>query len=133
MTWLSIGDAKQQGIAVTLLKTPKSSPLPKQPQPPKAEMTLSKKFSPDDVAMVLGTMVIAEQRCGQKPGGFPLNLAVAKLGQDLVDFMPDNRYAPLVQVKMMKADEFISGMGKPRACKAMREVLLKFIPNVYGQ
>ena len=96
-------------------------------------MTLSKKFSPDDVAMVLGTMVIAEQRCGQKPGGFPLNLAVAKLGQELVDFMPDNRYAPLVQVKMMKADEFISGMGKPRACKAMREVLLKFIPNVYGQ
>ena len=71
------------------------------------------------VAMVLGTMMVASDQCGLRTNGFPLSLAVAKLGQDLADFMPDNRYAPLVDVKAKKAREYISGNGKPRACEGI--------------
>lgn len=51
-------------------------------------------LAPDEVAMVLGTMIVVNKQCGLKGNEFPLNVAVAKLGQDLVDFMSDNRYAP---------------------------------------
>jgi len=81
--------------------------------------------------MVLGTLVIANDQCKLKPNNYPLNLAVAKLGQDLVDFRPDNRYAPLLEVKANKAREYIAGMGLRRACDGMQEVLLKFLPDVY--
>lgn len=88
-------------------------------------------LSPDEVAMVLGTMIVANKQCGLEGNEFPLNVAVAKLGRDLVDFEPDSRYAPLVDVKMRKALELVSAWGKPRACKAMQEVLFKFLPDIY--
>jgi hypothetical protein len=50
--------------------------------------------------MVLGTLWVGEQQCGLKGSSFPLNVAVAKLGQD-------------------------------RACAAMQEVLVRFLPDVY--
>ena len=88
---------------------------------------------PDEVAMVVGTMIVANDQCGLKGNDYPFNVAVAKLGQDFVDFQPDNRYAPLVKVKVKKAYEFISGYGKLRACEGMREVLMKFLPDIYTQ
>jgi hypothetical protein len=73
-----------------------------------ASVAKSSTLSYDEVAMVLGTLLVGEQQCGLKGSSFPLNVAVAKLGQDLVDFVPGNRYAPLVEVKAMKAREFHS-------------------------
>ncbi len=37
----------------------------------------------------------------------------------------------LVEVKIKKALEFVSGMGKPRACEGRRDVLFKFLPDIY--
>src|SRR5262245_30043949 len=88
-------------------------------------MALTQSLSPDEVAMVLATMTVGNKRCAFHPNGMPLNVAVAKLGQDLVDFMPDGRYAPLVEVKMQKAREWIDAQDKATACKGMRWVLVR--------
>ena len=89
-------------------------------------------LTPDEVAMVVGTVVVSQQVCGPITSKFPLNVAVAKLGQDLVDFQPDGRYAPLVSVKMKKAFEFVSTQGKAAACDAFRFVMKKFLPDIVG-
>ena len=52
--------------------------------------------------MVVATVLVGDNNCGIKGNDYPFNLAIAKLGQDLVDFQPDGRYAPLVQVKVKK-------------------------------
>ena len=92
---------------------------------------IRRNLSPDEVAMVVGTVVVQGQKCPRKPNDYPLNVAVAKLGQDLVDFEPGSRYAPLVEVKMKKAYEFIAGLGLEHACKGMEETLHTFLPDVY--
>ena len=81
--------------------------------------------------MILATVVTATKDCHAKSTSYPLNLAVAKLGQDLADFLPDGRYAPLVDVKMKKATEWIAAEGRPKACAGMVEVLRKYLPDVY--
>jgi hypothetical protein len=80
--------------------------------------------------MVVATSIVAIQQCSLKSKDFPLNLAVAKLGQDLVDFMPDGRYAPLVEVKRAKAIEWILA-DKTNGCEGIHEVLLKYLPDIY--
>jgi hypothetical protein len=88
-------------------------------------------LTPDEVAVIVGTVIVQQQQCTIKSSGFPLNVAVAKLGQDLVDFMPGNRYAPLVEVKKKKAVEFVGMAGKKTACAGFEGVLVKFLPDVY--
>lgn len=89
-------------------------------------------LSPDEVAMVVGTFIVQSQNCDLKPKmDFPMNVAVANLGQDVVDYLPDARYAPLVQVKSNKAKEYMAGMGKTQACAAMEEILRKYLPDLY--
>ena len=88
-------------------------------------------LTPDEVAMVVATLVVQQKNCGLKSNDFPLNVAVAKLGQDLVDFLPDNRYSPLVDVKLKKANEFIQGAGLRPACDGMEEILKKFLPDIF--
>jgi hypothetical protein len=78
-------------------------------------------------------VIVANERCGFKANDSPLNVAVAKLGQDLADFMPESRYAPVVEVKMKKAIEYITARGRPGACEGMEEVLLKFLPDIYDK
>jgi hypothetical protein len=97
-----------------------------------ASPTLSEmSLSPDEVAMVLGTMIVANNKCGLKGNNFPLNIAVAKLGQDVIEFRLGGYYEALVEVKMKKADQYIAATGKPRACDAMHDVLIKFLPDIY--
>jgi hypothetical protein len=88
-------------------------------------------LSPDEVAMVLGTMIVASSQCGLKANNFPLNIAVAKLGQDVIEFRPDGYYEALVDAKMKKANQYIAWKGKPRACEAMHDVLVKYLPDIY--
>jgi hypothetical protein len=97
---------------------------------PAPQIPLIKSLTPDEVAMVLGTLVVQQQFCPLKTNDFPLNIAVAALGQDLVDFMPGNRYEPLVEVKRKKAVEYMQ-IGKDKACPGMEEILLKNLPNVF--
>jgi hypothetical protein len=54
-----------------------------------------------------------------------------KLRQDLVDFLPDGRYASLVRVKLQKTSEWIMAEGKTRACYGLIETLKKYPPDVY--
>jgi hypothetical protein len=93
----------------------------------------AKSLSPDEVAMVAATVFVGGKECGIKGNGYPLPLAIAKLGQDLVDFYPDGRYAPLVEVKIKKGLEFINGMGKAKGCEGIQETLIKFLPDIYAQ
>ena len=86
--------------------------------------------SPDEVAMVLGTLLVSQRECNvQIISDTALQIDIAKLGQDLNDFMIDGRYAPLVKVKIKKAFEFIAALGKPRACSAMKDVLKRYIKD----
>lgn len=97
---------------------------PTQTQPPR-------QLTPDEAAMVLGTLIVARDRCSVTPANKPLNVEIAKLGQDLNDFLPNARYAPLVEVKVKKANEFIAAQGKGTACQGMVEVLKRFLPALY--
>jgi hypothetical protein len=92
-----------------------------------------KSLTPDEVAMITATSIVGETQCGIKGNAYPMNLAVAKLGQDLVDFQPDGRYAPLVQVKVKKGLEWINGLGKEKGCEGIRQTLIKFLPDIYAQ
>jgi hypothetical protein len=94
-------------------------------------MALTQHLTPDEVAMVLSTMIVGNQRCAFHPKDIPLKVPVAKLGQDLVDFLPGGRYSPLVEVKMQKAHEWIDAQDKATACKGMRETLVRFLPDIY--
>jgi hypothetical protein len=89
---------------------------------------------PDWVAMVLATVAAHQSDCAPPlpESDYPLNLAVAKLGQDLVDFMPDGRYAPLVSVKLAKAREWERTQGVSAACSGMAETLKRFLPDIFG-
>ena len=95
-----------------------------------SSITKTPSLTPDETAMVLGTLSVSVKECGVKTTNAPLNVAIAQLGQDVVDFDPENRYAALVNVKIKKANEFIISKGKTYACKAMREVLRRYIPDV---
>ena len=138
-----IANIAKQGAAKGAQQVPRNAPqeettsryaLPKTPEVGTSSLQAqTKNLSPDEVAMVVGTMIVANEQCGLTGNEFPVNVAIAKLGQDVVDFMPNNRFAPLVEVKVKKAREFISGMGKPSACKGMRGVLLTFLPDIYGE
>jgi hypothetical protein len=80
--------------------------------------------------MVLGTLLVAQRQCNVRIiSDTALQIEIAKLGQDLNDFMIDGRYAPLVRVKINKAFEFVAAMGKPRACSAMKDVLKRYLKN----
>jgi hypothetical protein len=81
--------------------------------------------------MVVATLMVSDKSCDRKSNGFPLNIAVAKLGQDLVDFFPEGFYAPLVEVKVKKAYEWVGAMDKTKACQGMEEILLRFLPDLY--
>jgi hypothetical protein len=87
------------------------------------------KLSPDEVAMLLSTLVVAQKSCDLRTSNYPLNLAVAKLGQDLVDFTPDGRYAQLVEVKLNKAIEWLAVQGKSQACLGFKQTLTRFLPD----
>ena len=80
--------------------------------------------------MVLGTLLVSEKECGVKTNNNSLNVAIARLGQDLVDFDPDSRYGPLVRVKMKKAYEFITRKGRNYACHGMQDVLHRYLSDV---
>jgi hypothetical protein len=90
-----------------------------------------KSLTPDEVAMVVATSIVGETRCGIKGNNHPMNLAVAKLGQDLVDFKSDGRYAPLVKVKLQKGMEWVNTLGK-EGCEGIRGALVQFLPDIYG-
>ncbi|MEA1833434.1 hypothetical protein U8607_15220 [Methylobacterium durans] len=90
----------------------------------------AKALTPDETAMVLATLVVATKTCAAKTTNRPLNVAVAKLGQDLVDFGPNERYSPLVEVKMKKAFEFIQMHGKQTACNGMIGTVRRFLPGI---
>ena len=111
-------------------------PKPPQPNiPPIRQLKpapITKSMTPDEVAMIVATVLVGGTQCGLKGNDYPLNLAVAKLGQDLVDFKPDGRYAPLVQVKVNKGVEFVRGMGKDKGCEGIRDTLIKFLPDIFA-
>ena len=88
-------------------------------------------FTPDEVGRILATNAVAVKECSIKISNNALNLAVAKLGQDLVDFLPAGRYAPLVNLKLKKVSEWVSAEGKTKACSGMVEMLKKYLPDVY--
>jgi hypothetical protein len=86
--------------------------------------------SPDEVAMVLGTLLVAQRECNVRIiSDTALQIEIAKLGQDLNDFMIDGRYAQVVRVKINKAFEFVAAMGKARACNAMKDVLKRYLKD----
>ena len=86
-------------------------------------------LTPDEVAMVVGTLFVATTRCTLKTTSAPLNVAVAKLGQDLVDFLPDGRYDPLFRVKVKKANEWMDARRRA-ACDDFRQTLKRFLPDI---
>lgn len=94
-----------------------------------ASARADQQLTPDEAAMVVGTLVVATSECGVRATDQNLNVAVARHGQDLVDFQPGNRYAPLVQVKMKKAYEFIRMYGKDTACNGMIGTVNQFLPG----
>ena len=82
--------------------------------------------------MVLATLVVAGKTCAVKPNDFPLNVAIAKLGQDLMDFLPDAGYSALVEVKTKKAFEFVEAQGQMAPAKVLQEILNQFLPDVFA-
>lgn len=88
-------------------------------------------ISADDMAMVLGSLVAAQVSCDLKIKSYPpLNVVVARYGFNYPDFLPGNLYAPVVEVKMNKAREFIDVMGKSRGCQAIIETVRRFPPDL---
>jgi hypothetical protein len=84
--------------------------------------------------MIAGTILVAHLECNfDGNNNYPLNLAFAKLGQDIVDFKPDGRYAPLVDVKTKKGVEWVRGMGIQKGCDGIRQTLIKFLPDIYAK
>ena len=59
-----------------------------------------------------------DKTCPLEPNDFPLNIAVAKLGQGLVDFMPGGYYAPLVKVKTKKLRNSLQRCARPADARA---------------
>lgn len=89
------------------------------------------KISADDMAMLLASLVAAQLSCGLKVKDYPpLNVVVARYGFNYPDFLPGNLYAPVVEVKMNKAKEFIDAMGKSRGCQAVIDTVRRFFPEV---
>jgi hypothetical protein len=92
--------------------------------------TQASSISADEMAMLLATLIIAGSSCGLETTDVPLNVAVRRYGFDLVDFLPDGRYAPIVERKARKAREFVQGMGKPAGCQGLVETVQRFLPEI---
>jgi hypothetical protein len=89
------------------------------------------KISADDMAMLLATLVAAQLSCGLKLKDYPpLNVVVARYGFNYPDFLPGSLYAPVVEVKMKKAKEFIDAMGRSSGCQAIIDTVRRFFPEL---
>jgi len=87
-------------------------------------------ISADEMAMLLATLIIAESSCGLETTDVPLNVAVRRYGFNVVDFLPDGRYAPVVELKARKAREFIQGTGRQFGCQGLIETVQRFLPEI---
>jgi hypothetical protein len=87
-------------------------------------------ISADEMAMILATLIIAQGSCGLETTDVPLNVAVRGYGFNVVDFLPDGRYAPVVELKARKAREFIQGTGKQFGCQGLIETVQRFLPEI---
>jgi hypothetical protein len=87
-------------------------------------------ISADEMAMLLATLIIAESSCGLEITDVPLNVAMRRYGYNVVDFLPDGRYAVIVELKARKAREFIQGTGKQFGCQGLIETVQRFLPEI---
>jgi hypothetical protein len=87
-------------------------------------------ISADEMAMLLATLIIAESSCGLEITDVPLNVAMRRYGYNVVDFLPDGRYAAIVELKARKAREFIQGTGKQFGCQGLIETVQRFLPEI---
>jgi hypothetical protein len=84
----------------------------------------------DEMAMLLATLVVAQDRCGLQTRDLSLNALVAKRGFDVKAFLPDGVYASVVETKIKKAKEFIEQLGSREGCKGINDTVRKFLPEV---
>jgi hypothetical protein len=89
-----------------------------------------RRLTSDDMAMLVATLVVAGDSCRLKTTDAPLNLAVARYGFDIVDFKPDGLYAPVVEVKIRKAKDFIQSLGPANGCSGLTETIRKFFQEL---
>jgi hypothetical protein len=87
-------------------------------------------ISADEMAMLLATLIIAESSCGLEITDVPLNVAMRRYGYNVVDFLPDGRYAAIVELKARKAREFIQGTGKQFGCQGLIETVQRSLPEI---
>jgi hypothetical protein len=91
-------------------------------------------MSVDEMAIVLGTYITVSNGC---PSNFqgkddaPLSSIVSQYGYKLVDFSPNGRYGQLVEFHMEKAIEFLKSDGNEKACPAMRDTVIQYLPELY--
>lgn len=88
-------------------------------------------FAIDEMAMFLATMIYTQTRCGLRPNDTPISVVIANRGYDYRDFLPDGRYGNVVNVKLAKAYEFEKKAGRAVSCKATKDVVKRFLPELY--
>src|SRR5262249_52099543 len=83
----------------------------------------------DDVATMLATIIAAERfECIAKGSAERLvDYYQYETGFDLADFTSLGRHAALVQLHLKRALEFDRNMGRQFTCKAMLEILARFL------
>ena len=83
------------------------------------------------MAMLLGSLVTAQISCGLKTKDYPrLSSVVARYGYSYTDFLPGHLFAPVVEVKIDKAKEFIRLEGKSAGCRSITETVRRFFPEL---
>jgi hypothetical protein len=93
---------------------------------------VNRPLTPDEVAMILATFVAYGDECDAHfQEDKPLGPEVAKLGQDVQDFMPNGRYQSLMDPHMTKAAGWIKMRGKADACDDFRKTLEHFLPGIF--
>jgi hypothetical protein len=86
--------------------------------------------TPDEMATILASLMIAQHVCGLKTNDTPLNSLVTKHGFQLKAFMPDGTHASLVETKMRGAQEFLKQYGREKGCEGITDTVREFLPEV---
>lgn len=86
--------------------------------------------TPDEMATLLSSLIVAGQKCGLKTNDVPIGRVVAKYGLELRAFLPGGKYELIVEEKVKKAEEFLVALGSEKGCEGVTGTVRKFLPEV---
>jgi hypothetical protein len=85
-------------------------------------------ISADDMADLLSSLVVTQSECGFNASDAPLAPVVGRHGLKLEDFMPNGRYDPIMEAKMIKIKDLLRQHEK--TCDSLVDAIRRSLPEL---